>query len=49
MRRCFLTTCGLVLLGLVATASTPTGADVISLRADEWCPYNCAPDSDKPG
>jgi len=49
MRRCFLTTCGLVLLGLVATASTPAGADVISLRADEWCPYNCAPDSDKPG
>src|SRR5688500_5622382 len=24
-------------------------ADAITLRADEWCPYNCAADSDKPG
>ncbi|CAK0764610.1 polar amino acid transport system substrate-binding protein [Azospirillaceae bacterium] len=24
-------------------------ADVISVRADDWCPYNCVPDSDKPG
>jgi polar amino acid transport system substrate-binding protein len=24
-------------------------ADVISLRADVWCPYNCAPDSLQPG
>ncbi len=31
--------------GAFGTAS----ADVISLRADEWCPYNCKLDSDKPG
>ena len=24
-------------------------ADVITLRADEWCPYNCAENSDRPG
>ncbi|MEI6559352.1 MAG: transporter substrate-binding domain-containing protein [Rhodospirillaceae bacterium] len=24
-------------------------ADSITLRADEWCPYNCAAGSDKPG
>lgn len=24
-------------------------ADVITLRADEWCPYNCQPDSQNPG
>lgn len=24
-------------------------ADVITLRADEWCPYNCEPNSAEPG
>ena len=24
-------------------------ADVITLRADEWCPYNCQPKSQNPG
>lgn len=24
-------------------------ADTISIRADYWCPYNCNPDSDRPG
>ncbi|MBF0239229.1 MAG: transporter substrate-binding domain-containing protein [SAR324 cluster bacterium] len=28
---------------------TPVYADTISLRADEWCPYNCSPESAKPG
>jgi len=29
----------------------PTGAnaDTITLRADEWCPFNCQPEADKPG
>lgn len=27
----------------------PGLADVIELRADEWCPYNCEPGSDRPG
>ena len=29
--------------------STPINADVIELRADEWCPYNCTPGSERPG
>lgn len=32
-----------------ALAAPAARADVITLRADEWCPYNCAEDSDKPG
>lgn len=28
---------------------TPASADVIDLRADAWCPFNCDPDSDRPG
>jgi polar amino acid transport system substrate-binding protein len=24
-------------------------ADIITLRADEWCPYNCQPNDEKPG
>lgn len=38
-----------VLLAGTALAALPARADVITLRADEWCPYNCAEDSDKPG
>lgn len=34
---------------LILTASSTVSADSISLRADAWCPYNCEPDSDKPG
>jgi polar amino acid transport system substrate-binding protein len=34
-----------LLLGVAAAAR----ADTVALRADEWCPYNCAPDHDKPG
>lgn len=26
-----------------------SGGDFITLVADEWCPYNCAPNTDKPG
>jgi len=29
--------------------SSETGADVITLVADEWCPYNCVPYTDTPG
>jgi polar amino acid transport system substrate-binding protein len=38
-----------VLLATATIAATPAVADVITLRADEWCPYNCAEDSDRPG
>ena len=33
---------------LVVLASS-AWADVITLRADEWCPYNCQPNSQNPG
>ncbi len=33
----------------VMRLTTPATADVLSLRADEWCPYNCTPGSDRPG
>ncbi len=36
-------------MALILTAPAAAGADVIVIRADEWCPYNCAPDSDRPG
>jgi len=28
---------------------SPAIADTITIRADVWCPYNCEPDSEKPG
>lgn len=38
---------GLLWIGL---AALPTAyADTITLRADNWCPYNCEPNSDQPG
>lgn len=38
-----------VLVAGTALSASAARADVITLRADEWCPYNCAEDSDKPG
>lgn len=40
-----------VLLMVVSLWLAPavTQAGVITVRADEWCPYNCAPDAAKPG
>lgn len=40
-----------LILGLVALCglSVPAHAETIVLAADEWCPYNCDPASDKPG
>lgn len=34
---------------LAVLLAAPARADVITLRADEWCPYNCAEGSDMPG
>lgn len=40
----------LTVLAAAAFLAAPVArADTITLRADEWCPYNCAEDSDKPG
>ena len=40
-------------LALVSTALACSGAaakaETVTLRADLWCPYNCAPDAEKPG
>lgn len=37
-------------LAAVLLAPAPVvRADTIALRADPWCPYTCAPDSDRPG
>jgi len=36
-----------VLIALSGNAAAD--ADVVTLRADEWCPYNCAPGSHQPG
>jgi polar amino acid transport system substrate-binding protein len=38
-------TVGLVAVGLAG----PAQADEITLAADAWCPYNCAPGSERPG
>lgn len=35
-------------LAVLSLSSLPARADVITLRADEWCPYNCA-EASKPG
>ena len=39
-----------LLLAVLSAWVTPAvRADVVSLRSDLWCPYNCDPDSDQPG
>lgn len=39
----------LLLLPVLLTLPIPSQADTINLVADEWCPYNCEPDTDEPG
>lgn len=39
--------CSSLLLVLLFTA--PAAAETITLVADEWCPYNCVPETDAPG
>ncbi len=34
---------------LISIQATSIFADTITLKADNWCPYNCEPNSDKPG
>jgi polar amino acid transport system substrate-binding protein len=36
-------------LMIILTASTAVFADTITIVADEWCPYNCEPNSTLPG
>lgn len=37
------------ILIILSLGFIPVSADTIHIRADEWCPYNCKPDSDYPG
>ncbi|MBF0110208.1 MAG: transporter substrate-binding domain-containing protein [Magnetococcales bacterium] len=38
------------LLPMIFLCAPPVAlAEVITLRADSWCPYNCDPESDRPG
>ena len=39
----------LCLIGLFLFTKPGLGNESITLRADQWCPYNCDPKSDKPG
>jgi polar amino acid transport system substrate-binding protein len=39
---------GIIIL-LITFFSASIQAEVISLRADEWCPYNCTPGAEMPG
>jgi polar amino acid transport system substrate-binding protein len=39
----------LITAALITFGMGQANAESISIRADEWCPYNCAPDSDAPG
>lgn len=39
----------LALLLLAGLAGSSVRAATITLRADPWCPFNCRPDSDRPG
>jgi polar amino acid transport system substrate-binding protein len=38
-----------LILSVILLTAVTSSADTISIVADEWCPYNCAPESDKPG
>lgn len=37
------------LMAIFVTSPAQVRADIIELRADIWCPFNCEPDSDSPG
>lgn len=39
----------LILLVLLLVASALSSAEKITLVADDWCPYNCEPESESPG
>lgn len=39
----------LTVLTLFTLPNIASAGEAIRLRADAWCPYNCAPDADKPG
>lgn len=38
-----------VAFAALCLSAAPSLAETVTLVADEWCPYNCAPDSDRQG
>lgn len=38
-----------VAAAIVLAAGSAARADIVTVAADEWCPYNCAPGAAKPG
>lgn len=38
-----------LLAAVIGLHAVPAAADVIELRADHWCPFNCDPDAERPG
>lgn len=36
-------------VALACSSASGASADIVQLRADAWCPYNCTPGSDRPG
>jgi polar amino acid transport system substrate-binding protein len=38
-----------LILSVLLISAVSSSADTITIVADEWCPYNCNPESDKPG
>ncbi len=49
MRLALLPVCLAIFLGFLALLPTDGRADTITVRADEWCPYNCETKAKKPG
>lgn len=49
MKKQALFSIGIFLILASFQLNTIANAEVINLVADEWCPYNCSPDSDAPG
>lgn len=40
---------GLMVLLVIVFSASAVMSDTIRMASDNWCPYNCEPDSDKPG
>lgn len=38
-----------IFIAIIVIAPFSLRAETITVAADEWCPYNCAPDAEKPG
>lgn len=39
----------LALMALLVAGAGPAGAETVTVVGDPWCPYNCEPESERPG